>query len=1330
MSHARLVVAFFFLLVVNAVHSNDYSQIGLPVSQIFTLKQHQGSDQNWWLTKTDDGLIYVGSGTGLTQWDGEQWHKYATPNNTRIRSISPWLDGGLYVGTIDDIGRFLPDELGRLHYQSLSETWPAEQRQFGEIWSTAATQHGVAFISNQHVYFWNGSQLQVMPNIPGGKHRLFALNGELVFKKADDPTLYKIQISAKGTEFKLLETNLTLPADAYVRNAFYNQAGKLVVVTSKYGIYEQNADLLVSKLATQQLGQDVILYNSIQASDGFYYLVSLYDGLFILNESLELIRHYRQEDNLSANSWYSVLEDKQGNIWLSGIPNVVKFVPPHRYSIYDIGDNSTIIDKLAYVDGKVLAAGDGLFQLKSEEMSLSPAKFTSMVASKDINFDALEYQGYFFYAGSGGVFARPINAPTEDFVNILATNWARGLSIDPITDTVFVSTYAGLFHLSKKEQQWVAEHIAQTEDELEFLAIEDGGVVWAGTPSQEVYRIENAQFVDRPTLVRKFSINDGLPPGNVMPFKLSFGVVIATTDGLMEYRSGRVPALQLIEGLPAKFTSKGQDVFRLHQDKQGRIWYRIGQQTGYIKQDELTVWRDYDAVFKPFADSGFKDFLITDANTLWFAQSSGEVYRANIERSQALPEPGQLAIRQIINLDNNEVLYGGLLAAAQLSKLEQHNNSIRISYSLTNPSIKQATLYRHRLMGSGHNDWSDWSREQQKDYTLLPGGTFNFELQAKDEWGRIYTKQLVFSVLPPWYLSQLAWLIYFVLFLAMLAVSGWLTQRWRTHKLRKQNVLLEQTVTQRTQELAVKVDELEQQKILKERFFTNVSHEFRTPLTLTIAPLQELLREQKALPPTIVYPVTTALNNAKNMLSLVGHILDINRLELGQFPLRITQYNVAELITDVVQRFTTLAYQQQQSLLVSHAEDPLMLYCDRDQLDKCLANLLSNAIKYSGEKSQITLTLLREAAEVGIEVTDNGAGIASDELPHIFERYYQGKTTESVTQPGTGIGLALVKELIELHHGRVTVSSELAQGSCFTLWLKRGRQHFSELELLENIHLEPSHVADAELETLDKPLNTFELPALLNPTDKDDVTTVLVVDDNLELRQFIALRLSGNYRIVQASNGEEGLTKALTLLPDIIISDVMMPKMNGIEMLTELKKHASTNTIPLILLSAKSAKRDAVDGLQHGADDYLTKPFDTSELIARIDGLIKSRKQIRQKLQSEFTLNHGQLTNPDGFINKLRNEVLAHVTDSEFSIDQLAASMAMSRRSLSRKCQEECQQTAGQFITEIRMQTALKLINENQLSLSEIAYGTGYESLSYFSRTFKKFYGKTPSAID
>ena len=1329
MNTSKSVVVLCFLLLVNVARSNEYLQIGLPVSQVFSLKQHGGSDQNWWLSQTADGLIYVGSGTGITQWDGEQWHKYASPNNSRIRSMASWRDGGVYVGTIDGIGRFIPDQFGRLHYQSLLENLPSEQRQFGEIWSVAASPQGVAFVSNKQVYLWNGSRLEVMPGVPGGKHRVFNIDGHFVYKLADDPALYEIHIADTGARYTIQKTKLTLPAEAYIRSVFYNLAGKLVVVTAQHGIFAQDGEQLSLQVAAQQFGAGVIIYNAIQASDGYYYVVTLYDGLFILNASLELVRQYTQQDNLSANTWYSVLEDQQGNIWLSGIPNVIKMVPPHRYSTFAIGDNSTIIDKLALVNQQVIAAGDGLFGLNPSAGNLAPAQFVSQVASKQINFDALEYQGYFLYAGSGGVFARPIHANTEQFVNILPTSWARSISVDPLSASLFVATYAGLYRLTHDQQQWHAQFIEHTEDELEFVAIEDNGVVWAGTPSQEVYRIENAQFADRVTEVRKFTVQDGLPPGNVMPFKLPFGVGIATSDGLMDFQADREPELQFITGLPAKFITKGKDVFRLYADKQARIWYRIAQDSGYIQQDEQGSWQDYNSLFKPFTDMGFKDFLSVADNSIWFAQSSGEVYRADIARTAQLPAPGQLAIRRITELNNDTVLYGGLLPVASLPVLDQYSNAIRIAYSLTQPGIKQNTMYRHRLAGSGHHDWSEWGRESQKDYTLLPGGDFRFELQARDQWGRIYQQHLDFVVKPPWYLTQLAWWVYSVLLLLMLSLSGWLTQRWRTKQLRQHNLTLEHTVSQRTQQLAVKVSELEQQKILKERFFNNVSHEFRTPLTLTIAPLQALLNEQQGLPQTVIYPLTTALNNAQNMLSLVGHILDINRLQTGQFPLHIAQYDVAELIRLVARRFSALADQQHQSLQVFNADEPLLLYCDRDQLDKCLTNLLANALKYSGERSDIGITLLTEQTQIGIQVADNGAGIASEELSHIFERYYQGTSAESVSQPGTGIGLALVKELIELHHGRVEVSSVVGQGCCFTLWLQRGKHHFAEIDWddTELGDTETSSPLEATHAELNKPV---DLPPSLSLDSKDDVTTVLVVDDNLELRQFIALRLAGYYRIVQASNGQEGLEKALSLLPDIIISDVMMPKMNGLEMASALKSHPTTSTIPLILLSAKAAKRDTVAGLQTGADDYLTKPFDTSELVARVDGLIKSRKLIRQKLQTEFSHSDSDLINTKAFASELRQQVLAHLTDSGFSIDHLAQAMAMSRRTLGRKCQQECQQSVGQFITETRMQMALKLIKQNKLSLSEIAYGTGYESLSYFSRTFKKFYGQAPSTIE
>jgi signal transduction histidine kinase/DNA-binding response OmpR family regulator len=820
-----------------------------------------------------------------------------------------------------------------------------------------------------------------------------------------------------------------------------------------------------------------------------------------------------------------------------------------------------------------------------------------------------------------------------------------------------------------------------------------------------------------------------------MPFKLSSGVVIATSNGLMDYQQDRTPALQFMSGFPAIFNTPEEDVFRIFEDGSGRIWYRIGQQSGYVEKDKNGVWIEHSTLFDPFASGGLKYFASTSNDVIWFAQNSGDVYRANVDLAEQVPPQGKLNIRYVSNLDSKAVIDGGQLLAADSIKLNQTNNSIRIEFALSNNSILNPTLYRQRLLGSGHDKWSEWATEHHKDYTLLSGGDYEFQVEAQDDWQRIYQSELMFYVKPAWYLSDFAWGLYALVLISLLTLTGWLTQRWRTGKLKVQNLMLENTVAQRTREINSKVDELEQQQILKERFFANVSHEFRTPLTLTIAPLQDLLREHPELQQAVAFPVETALRNANKMLELVGHILDINRLDAGQFPLHIAQYDIAELINLVVPRFNSWATQHQQTISMHNSEDPALLYFDRDQLDKCISNLLSNAIKYSGTHTQIVISIVKQKSRLGIEVKDNGAGVELELQDKLFERFYQGKSSENVSQPGTGIGLALIRELMELHHGEVDLVSQLGQGCCFTLWLKCGHEHFEASQLHENIAL-PSVNQMPILPDVRLPAfvakEALTIDALSH--NEDDITTILVVDDNIELRQFISLKLSGYFRIIQACDGAEGLAKTISMLPDLIISDVMMPKMNGLEMLSEIRKTKLISTIPIIMLSAKSGKRETVEGLQTGADDYMSKPFDTSELITRINGLIRNRKMIREEIKAELaaSLTPEFITDKSerSFADKMRNEILQNLTNPGFNIDVLAEAMALSRRSLSRKCQQECQQSAGQFITEVRMQIALKLLNENRLNISEIAYGTGYESLSYFSRTFKKFYGKSPTIIE
>ena len=1321
MSSLKFIIVSICLFVSAASSAEDYAEIGIPMTDIYTSREHQGSNQNWWLAKTNNGIIYNGTGVGLNEWDGEKWSIYKTPQNSRIRSVSPWHDGKIYVGTTNDFGYYSPDENGSLKFTSLIENWTFEQHQFGEIWSTAANSNGVLFSAREAMFFWDGSKVQTISDGFNGIHSVFAWNDNFVYKQKDQDFF---QIVHTNPQLKIEKSDLKLPIGVKIRQIFFNQKQNMVIVTDQRGVYELIDGELTKQADEKDFPKGTNIYHAIQASDGYYYLPSLDHGLFILSPELKVLRQYTQEHNLGMNRIFSVLEDNQGNIWLSGESNIVKMRPPHIYSTFQIENGSKASAGINLFRNKTTVAGKGLYQISKPEDDLAPSYFKSLIPGPHSVYKFIEYEGHLISATESGIFTQKINnGILHDYTHLIDKFVSKSLAIDPLTNTLFATTYSGLYRIKLIDNQWQYNLTPSTEDELQEIVIDDNGIIWVGTPSQELYRIENAQFDDKETKIQKFTGVDGLGANNVIPFKLSFGIVFGTDDGLMDYKTDRQPQLQFVTGFPKLFSTKNMDVYRLYEDEKNRTWFRINNRTGYIEKDVDGVWQINEDIFRSIPDAGYKGFVLTDTNIMWVTMANGQIFRLNTDLIKTIPTQGQLNIRKINNLDTDEEIYGGLNTPT-LSLLDQQHNSFRINFSLTDNVIPKLKTYRHRLLGSEYEKWSKWSPESHKDFTLLRGNDYRFQVEAKDGWDRTSSTELNFTVAPVWYLSQTAWVVYAISLSILLIITGWLTQRWRTTKLNQRNIELEKQVKERTADVQAKAQELEQQQVLKDRFFTNVSHEFRTPLTLTIAPLTTLICDNPQLEQSLLHPIKTALRNSKKMLSLVGQVLDVNRLESGRFPLRIAQYDLADLINNTVKRFMPWAIQHNQVLSTSNTQDPVLLYFDIDQIEKCLSNLVSNAIKYSGENSQIKISLIKTGANrIGIEVSDNGYGISEDFENKIFQRYTQDEKSERITEPGTGIGLALVKELIELHHGQIELVNKMGSGCCFTLWLKEGHAHFQSNQLIE------AKAIEYGFDDLDADLEPAEL-LKINPTENDDITTLLVVDDNSELREFIVSRLSSYYRVLQASDGQDGLTIAQTELPDLIISDVMMPIMNGLEMTKKLRSFELTKHIPIILLTAKTSKRDTVEGLQTGADDYLTKPFDTSELIVRVKGLIDTRKMIRNEIKLELSKQLTNIKKTSSFIDKLHKEILDQLSDPKLNIDTLSASLAMSRSSLNRKCQKELDKSPKQYITETRMQHALILLKENKHSVSEIAYGVGYDSLAYFSNVFKKHYGHPPSYVN
>lgn len=1300
------------------VWAESYAQVGQPLAKVFTAKQHGGHNQNWTSMQSKDGLIYIGHTLGISQWDGENWQNFPTPHLTPVRSITEWQNQ-LYIGTVNDLAKLPVNDSGELEYQSLLAQTSLTS-DFGDTWSTAANASGVVFVTSKHIFFFDGNKLQTINEAISSSHFIFSLRDKFYYKPRHLANIYELSITnqAGDWQFNNKALDFELPKNARVMEILPLGEDDFTIVTEQDGVFQTHKQSLHRVIAPEMLGARVQLYDAIHTSDGLYYISSTYHGLFIFDDQFNLLRRYTGTDGISMDTVFSVNEDLQGNIWLTGIPNVVKMRPPHIISQFKAGNTSTEILSLINTPMGIFASGNGVFKLTSSPEYWQTPSFKLLHDNINSSVDLLEHEGKLIKTGFDGTFELNLNENASAIVSenhLIQSGLARTIVRDEASQQLFISSIGALFSLGKTSHDWTVERFPALSAQFTSMSLDEQGTLWVGSATSQLFKLDNVVTLGTAAPVTIFSESAGLGKGPVDVFTIDGQAIFSSAGRLLRYKNGQLEAANLAM-LPKDWLRDSVIIDQFLQipakdNQPERIWYRKNGKSGYIEKNTQGKWDEHKHIFDSVESGGFNSIFMGDGNTVWFVRDKAEIYRVDMSLSQVLPAVAPLNIRSVV-ATNQAMAFRNL---PMVSLLPQQTN-IRINYASTDNSSPFPVKYRTRLVSDHDSPWSTWSEETYRDFTQLRPADYRFEVQAKDAWGRLSSSHLNINLIAPWYLSHLAFAVYALMSLLSILIFTWFVQRWRTYALEEKNRALERKVEERTKEVEEKIDELKQQQLLKDRFFSNVSHEFRTPLTLTIGPLETVLSEHKSsIEKPVSSLISTALSNANKMLALIGEVLDLNRLELGKLPLRVSQYDIALLLRNLQQRFSAWALQEGQTISCINCEEPLLLYYDQDQIEKCVANLLSNAIKYSGKNTQISIKLISEAEFVTVQVIDNGKGVSEAAKGKVFERFYQDKNSEQSTVPGTGIGLALVKELIELHAGEVALDTQIGAGCCFSLRLKKGKQHFTKEQLIEPIALSTKEQAPLEE---------------LLPLEQDrqlDKATLLVVDDNAELRHFISLRLSANYRIIQASDGEEGFNLACKALPDLIISDVMMPNMTGYQLAQKLKSKAATRSIPLILLTAKASKRDTVEGFTSGADDYLVKPFDTSELIMRVNALINIRKSIRETIIFEQNAVTSEDRNENSFVDSLHSIVLSHLSDPDFTVDHLASLLFMSRATLTRKCRAELNISPRVYMIQQRIQQASYLLKVGKLSISEVAYAVGFESLSYFSKSFKKQIGKTPS---
>ena len=536
--------------------------------------------------------------------------------------------------------------------------------------------------------------------------------------------------------------------------------------------------------------------------------------------------------------------------------------------------------------------------------------------------------------------------------------------------------------------------------------------------------------------------------------------------------------------------------------------------------------------------------------------------------------------------------------------------------------------------------------------------------------------------------------------------------------------------------------ELEELNQTKSRFFANISHEFRTPLTLLLGPIEKLMNNAKQDDKEIIGMMH---RNATRLLFLDNQLLDLSKLEAGKLSLQVSQAELSQALKGMVTSFLSFAEKKKVDFTYTFPDQDILAFFDQDKLEKIVYNLLSNALKFTPENGQVIFELSVVSTNqrkelplkirkipgrlVCISVKDTGPGIATHHLQNIFDRFYQVASRQNRSFEGTGLGLSLSKELVELHHGKIMVESELGKGCTFRIYLPIDKKAFEPHEITN--YQNASHEISAFtsiIQTEDRTIISDSETASA-ASELEESIHVLLVEDNQDMRFYIRDCFDKQFHILEAPNGITGFETAITEIPDIIITDLIMPKMDGIELCNKLKTDERTSHIPVILLTALSSVEDRIKGLETGADDYIAKPFNRKELLTRVQNLTEQRKLLRERFSKEIKIQAKDIavTSADEkFLNKLISFIENNLADPDLNVDSLIEEINLSRSQLHRKLKALTGLSSTEFVRTIRLKRAAQLLEQHHGTIAETVYAVGFNSLSYFSKCFQKQFNMTP----
>ena len=1306
------------------------------------------------------GFIWIATEYGLNRFDGLRFSNYkhmsgdsTSIKNNYVRTLYEDSRQNLLVGCIDGLMKYDSETdtfreipMIRAGKQVFPHVTQMQKLHNGEIWAVTTGQ-GIFRLDEekQQAVSIDAIMKQVNYNFQSN-----------LYEDSD----YNIWIGTEGhglicylpatQEVRIFR----YPAinDNYVSAIGEDKYGNLFIGTQKHGLsrYDREQNRFVPVPYT---GSEELSIYCLTLVDDHLLIGTDGQGLKTYNRMTGKIEDYSINSaplDFSEGKIHAILEDRDKNLWVGLFQKGIVLIPKQENPVEYYGNKSIYYNPIGqgcvmsiYQDSNhhlwVGADNEGVFELDAEGRRLrhyqpgnNPRSManTIMCMYEDTNGD--------FWLGSYTRGLAKLNRRTGECEYPLPVDNEKIFSIaEDRHKNLYIATFGSGFYqynLVTKE----LKHYESSKDEtgdltrnelandwVNYIFCDSEGMIWLGHyKGISCFNPANESFIN----YRKVNTLVEDRVGYVVQEDHAGNIWAGTTDGLYCFnkKTDELTCFTVADGLPNNV------ICGICEDEEHNMW--ISTYMGICKYDAKT-----GRYINYYAGDGLQGnefthgaFYKDEAGKVYFGGINGITYFQPSSIGSVLKDTKvwitdfsifNQPVRKNTRSGRHTVIYTSV-PDANMFQLAHYDNTFSIVFSTLQYNNPEQISYQYKIEELSNQWLSTEPGVNRVTYNNLLPGKYTFHVRALSHGNLSEIRTVKILITPPWYEMWWAYCIYAFLFgLLVLGIVNYILSRMRHRR------------------EIMKREHAEQLNEAKLQFFINISHEIRTPMTLIINPLEKLLAEKKGGEVQKTYLMI--YRNAQRILRLINQLMDIRKLDKGQMFMKFRETDMVGFIDDVMLTFDYMARKKKIHFCFEHVMPQLKVWVDMNNFDKILMNIFSNAFKYTPEQGEITVTLstgrdstrrdpLKEYFE--ITVTDNGIGLDREKIERIFERFYQIDNDVTKSNFGTGIGLHLSRSLVELHHGIILAENrEDAPGSRFIIRIPLGSAHLrtDELEDVEAIITPHTVLVKPEKTDLEGAFEEEEDEESKKAGKSKNRMRILIVEDEEEILSYLKEELEGDYRIMTRKNGREAYDTILADTPDLVISDIMMPEMDGLSLCRKIKQNTNVNHVPVILLTAKSKPEDTMEGMATGADAYMVKPFNTELLKSTIANLIANRKLLKSKFsgaqQQEDKVQKLSMKSADEILmSKIMKVINENLSNPDLNVEMLAANVGLSRVHVHRKLKELTNLSARDFIKNIRLQQAAALLKEKKLTVSEVAYATGYTNLSHFSSSFKEVHGMSP----